>query len=85
MLDMKKKTDILALLMAAGFNRIMAERFLQPSNTDYKLTVWPQADFDFMEAIHNITVDDVKAGCVSGFEFVHYAKDEDYILEVHYK
>ncbi|MBO4674713.1 MAG: hypothetical protein J5601_01325 [Elusimicrobiaceae bacterium] len=84
MLDMKKKTDQLALLMAAGFNRVMAERFLQPSNYAYICVVWSQDNFGFFEAAHGITVADVKADKHPGFEYVHYAKDEDYILEVKY-
>lgn len=84
MLDLSKKTDQLALLMVAGYNRVMAERFLQPSNTAYTCVIWKQSDFDFFETIHGITVEDVKRDKHPGFEFVHYNKDEDYILEVSY-
>ena len=86
MLDMNKKTDVLALLMAAGYNRVMAERFLQPTNYEYRCVVWAENDFDFFEAAHfdKVTVEDVKAGRVPGFEFVQYEKNEAYILEVSY-
>ena len=47
MLDLEKKTDQLKLLMSAGYNRIMAERFLQPSNIAYSCVIWKEKDFDF--------------------------------------
>lgn len=86
MLDMSKKTDQLALLMAAGYNRVMAERFLQPSNYAYTCVIWGENEFDLFEEAHfgKVMVEDVKAGRVPGFEFVQYEKDELYILEVRY-
>ena len=45
MLDLEKKTDQLKLLMSAGYNRIMAERFLQPSNIAYSCVIWKEKRF----------------------------------------
>lgn len=84
MLDLTKKTNVLALLMAAGYNRTMAERFVQPSNIAYQCTIWKKEDWDFLTTIHGFTVEDIKAGKHPGFEYVKYEKDEEYILEVSY-
>lgn len=84
MLDLEKKTDQLKLLMSAGYNRIMAERFLQPSNIAYKCVIWKEKDFDFMETICGVSIADIKAGRVPGFEYVQYEPGEIYILEVSY-
>ena len=84
MLDLNKKTDVLQLLMSAGYNRVMAERFLQPTRIDCTCTIWKECDFDFMTTITGHTVEDIKAGYVPGFEFVQYEPGEVYILEVSY-
>lgn len=84
MLDLNKKTDVLQLLMSAGYNRVMAERFLQQSNTAYKCVIWKEKDFDFMETIWGVSVADIKSGRVPGFEYVQYEPGEIYILEVSY-
>lgn len=84
MLDLEKKTDVLKLLMSAGYNRIMAERFLQQSNTAYKCVIWKEKDFDFMETVWGHSIADIKAGRVPGFEYVQYEPGEIYILEVSY-
>lgn len=84
MLDLEKKTDQLKLLMSVGYNRIMAERFLQPSNIAYSCVIWKEKDFDFLVTIHGVSIEDIKAGHVPGFEYVQYEPGEVYILEVSY-
>lgn len=86
MLDLTKKTDQLKLLISAGYNRIMAERFLQPSNIDvsYSCVIWKEKDFDFLVTIRGVSIEEIKAGRVPGFEYVQYEPGEIYILEVSY-
>ncbi len=72
MLDLENKMDQLKLLMSAGYNRIMAERFLQPSNIAYSCVIWKEKDFDFLVTIRGVSIEEVKAGHVPGFDYVQY-------------
>ncbi len=84
MLDLNNKMDQLKLLMSAGYNRVMAERFLQPSNIAYSCVIWKEKDFDFLVTIRGVSIEEIKAGHVPGFEYVQYEPSEIYILEVSY-